>query len=30
MRPKKNINNIVHDIYEWIKKDYHKLKIYLR
>lgn len=29
-RPKKNINNIVHDIYEWIKKDYHKLKIYLR
>ena len=29
-RPKKNINNIVHDIYEWIKKDYNKLKIYLR
>ncbi len=29
-RPKKNINNIVHDIYEWIKKDYRKLKIYLR
>ena len=29
-RPNKNINNIVHDIYEWIKKDYNKLKIYLR
>ena len=28
-KPKKNVNNIVHDIYEWIKKDYKKLKIYL-
>ena len=28
-KPKKNMNNIVHDIYKWIIKDYKKIKIYL-